>query len=698
MSPPYLNMSDIFKIYTNYEPSSIKIWEMIRSYDPIEFAKLLYILENVTKSSRRKSIAIPMETIHRITHKQQYSNDFVSDDIKLEIDEKPPDIIIKISKIKALRLEKCVDYYSIDNESNYVNRYASCQAKTRPSSHNVNGQSINSNNIDITNANTNSIISNNQTNGNTTSLNQIENIGISYNNIPIQSATFETLHRSEPTIFWNRIQSNNFTIDATEDVDYCNNLTYISSAQYAKRQKLNNTINIPQKTKQSSALSSPPPPHTSITDISITKLMNDLRHNTNNSIPTSIYEQILNHNFGTKVYIELLSNVQYLLLNDNFQMERNAVNAMQDNQSIVVSFLQFYKNIMFEQTIDNDPRNFHFIIIPKARQLSTASLDYLRRDDPQYTNDCSSMYIHQPYFNGMHLIVYSSPSETKCFNRFGELFPNLAYALRSKVPCTFEVVVLPIDRYNNVRSWRYWQYRRYWVMYIVDVYRYKQSILLDIPFEERIKYAKYIANGNELRLIPNNMQTVDEIYKLYEKNRDIYDPIGGVYRRHRHHVLNNNRYNQQNLDSTILDRHQNSYILFNILYTFDLLHMKVLSVKNDICNIQQLNMNLEMADYRVLCIAYGHCEKYIYLCQYDRTYHQFVHAASMERLGIESDKLQYKPEKIFVMHNKILPMGVLYLRVYFDINYNVIGYDTKSTDSRFNLPYTNCLYIKNALK
>lgn len=51
-----LLVSDLQKMFTNYEPSKLKIWEIIRTYHPYHISALLFLLENL-RSSLDESIA-----------------------------------------------------------------------------------------------------------------------------------------------------------------------------------------------------------------------------------------------------------------------------------------------------------------------------------------------------------------------------------------------------------------------------------------------------------------------------------------------------------------------------------------------------------------------------------------------------------------------------------------------------------------
>lgn len=530
---------DIFKIYKNYEPSRHKIWEIVRSFNPIEFAQLLYLLENVTKSSKRDTISLHDAYI-------KYP--------KIDC----PNVLLKITDSPTIRLERC------------------------------------------------------------------------------------TFHNESSDMFWNDgTKNNNDDIkDTTDDFDINTLLNHVRS---------NNILN-PNDTSESELI-----PNVTTTNL------RDVRF------------KVLNHNIGTQCYHKFLKHIEHLLFNDNLQTDRNEHQTQQ--MSIVLKFMQFYKTMNFKQSLDNDSRNFRNLIIPQPIRIFNRDLI----NDPNY--------IIQPLYQGFHVIVYSSPHETKCYSRFGTLQPNLAYSIRCNVPCTFEAIILPIDKFGNERCWRYWTFKSGFVMYVVDVFRYKQTILTMTPFKDRAKYIKLIVDNQiNMRSAMTEHHTWLSIEERYIKNQDIYDPIVGVVLRDPNHIFS--------VTSSITKpMHQPKLFYFNILYTFDMLNQKIINLctNYELSTIQTLHLNYEMADYKTICLAYGHCNQFIYLCTYNRNVHQFVHAAVLQRSYREYTTLNYKPESIYVVNNKIVPQGIMYIRIYYDLMKNIIGYESKNTDDRFKVMYKNPL-------
>lgn len=555
-----LYSSDIFKIFKDFEPSKVKLWEIVRSYNPIEFAKLLYLLENVTLNSKRTIISL----------RDEYIN--------YNLPENFSDKHLIITDAPSIRLERCAFF----NESDDT--------------------------------------------------------------------------------FWNDgSKTNNQNVkhdDDDDDFEITKLLLFIRSSNIITDDNTNNGHNL------------------------IVKNLSDLKF------------KVLNHNLGTTYYNKMVNYIEYLLLNDNYQNDRNELNNQHENNtSIVTKFMQFYRTMNFKQSIDNDARNFRNIVIPKPVRIFNRDLLSDKR------------YIVQPLYQGFHVIVYSSPNETKCYNRFGTLYSNFASTVRSKEPCTFEAIILPTDSLNHARCWRYWTFKTGFIMYVVDVFRYKQTILTSTPFKDRIKYINLIIKDqpNMFSAI-SKMNTWTSIEEMYINRRDLYDPIVGVVLRDPQHIIVNKYKN--NVDNNNDDDGDNNFnkrpkaFYFNILYSFDILNTKIvdLNVSFSLDKIRTLHLNYEMADFKIICIAYGHCDEFIYLCTYNRSLHQFVHAATLHRSHMEYTKLTYKPEKIYVINNKTIPRGVLYLRIYFDISKKIIGYEYKHTDDRFQLSYTNPLLDDNIIE
>lgn len=418
------------------------------------------------------------------------------------------------------------------------------------------------------------------------------------------------------------------------------------------------------------------PPFRHPQDLPITEVMENIR---SGRVTTgNIYEKLLQHNLGSRRWQTLLLNIKHNLFMDNLHTERNEYGG-QESLSNVTKFLKYHSAIHSKHSQDADPRGFRsLIVMPVKRILDLSSLNV-------------SEYILQPAYQGFRFIVYQSDTETKCYNRYGEIMHNLGSLMRNDKNCTFEAIILPIDKRNVVRSWRYWPYKKRWVMYIVDVYRFEQTVLINAPFSERIKYADTILSHSKntdvdesirLAKLPRDLDTYSAIEAKYIEHRDLFDPIVGVI------------YRKNNAPATaeILE------YKFNIRFGFNMIDCEVVNLPTDRSlppeEIQRLFINLEMADYKTICIAYAHCKDYIYLCDYNRNIHQFVHFAKLKRLPQESCVLMYRPEFIYVVGNQTLPLGVLFLRVYYDCKNNILGYDTKISDSRYNVPYENELFKK----
>lgn len=421
-------------------------------------------------------------------------------------------------------------------------------------------------------------------------------------------------------------------------------------------------------------------------DISIEQLMENIRSTTNhldNTIKTmncdvritehcltaEIFQKIIYHNLGTRQYSRFLTNIQHLLYNEHLQTNRNDINTTSSvlNKSIVSKYFHFYRMMHFlNLTIDS--RQFRNLILPKAKRIYTT--ERLQMCD----------YIAQPLYQGFHCIVYATPTETKFYNRYGELLPNLGYNLRIETNCTFEAIILPVDRENVVRSWRYWTNRNSYVIYCTDIFRYENQILDHMTFEERLPLMEQI-KGTQIRHIPAKLYNDwTRIEKRASNTLDMFEPIVGIVFK-----LRSAKLNAQHLEYR-----------FSVNICYDLLDDRIVrmdSLKNQNINRSAVAMSLEMSAFRTVCLVYGHDTESLYMCEYDRQRHQFVHCAILKRIPDELTDLNYRTTSLFVLHAKIKPQGLLYLRVYYDRNYSIIGYEQKITNCQFDVPYCNELFM-----
>lgn len=610
-----IHLTDILKIFNDFEPSRLKLWEIVRTYNYVDFAKFIYLLENVTTAKKRTHITIDHialygERIAELLHKQA-------------------------SHIESLES-------MLDNSTDAISP-------------------------------TQSMIEALLTNG-------------------LEHTDFEL---PTTTAF------SNLRVDRTDwqnlDIIWAKKTDAIVVAEndrYAMSSDAYSQIEMLQKYLPGSI------------NISIDTLMTHIRLKKIDE--TNLLERIVTHNIGTQHYFNFLTMMQYLLFPANQQASRNESNATE--LSGVTQFINFYKMIHNQQIDDIDPRGCRSLVLPKPRRVFTRNLNEIYADT-MATNGghLPNNIIVQPLYQGLHVIVYAAPNETRCYSSTGELCTGIAYALRCKVNCTFQAIVLPLDALGNVRSWRYWNYRTSFIMYVVDVLRYEQLILTSRPQKVRLRYVDRIVEDNpQILKIPKDHSSWLAIEERYNKHRDIYDPIVGVMLRDGDSVI----------DGTL--KNKPIEFRFNILYTFDLYTNRVVEVSkvlNEIdafnksktlseltsndkselishdYNLGRLFLNFEMADYKTICLAYGNCDTYIYLFRYNRNIHQFMHAGKLKRLPYEYNKLSYqRTELIYVLNCRIRPMGVMYLRVYYNQSRQVIAYETKPMDSRYKVPYTNVLY------
>lgn len=398
-------------------------------------------------------------------------------------------------------------------------------------------------------------------------------------------------------------------------------------------------------------------------DTNILEIVNRVRTPERFREPANIYASIVIHNLGTSYYQKFLTLVKHLLFSDNLHFQRNEIKC---RESVVVHYLQFYKMLTFSLNIV-DPRNFRYIILPRPERI------YVK------PNDLELEYIAQPLYQGLHVVVNSDGENAiKCYNKYAELLKNLLPSVKlAGCSCTFEAVVLPTDARDKCRSWRYWRYRQSCLLYIVDVFRLGNSILVNSPFNERVKYARQIRHPR-IRYAPSNKQW-DELSAEYHSQRDMYSPIVGIVLRPRLSTPNRPPY---------VFRHP-------VRIVFDFIEHSFVSLENQehlsTLNTDRMYFDLEMADTRATCTVYGHTFDHYYLCVYNRRVHQFQHAATMQRMPYDVEEPKYRIEPLIVLNNRVKPRGLLYLRVYFDKFRNCVGYETKVTLSRYDIPLRSIL-------
>lgn len=652
-----LCLRDIFKIFKNFEPSSLKIWEVARTFDPIDFAKLIYLLENVVVKKDR--VAIEISDVYLYGHEsaailKQSERSTVSLDTPLPDDIYGDADLLPITYEPTVQLERAVwkdahvVWYSDPTQPNIIDVISREAAIAESDAMSVfDGPAVLSRSAPRPPSPTNTQ---------------------SYENVAIHRQQQKRQHEWLAEVLAKQHQ-----LTAEENAGHSIDTTLL--------QQTAAQLYTPFNYNRSAGTNQHHDEHTDVwqlgLNITIDQLMNDIRYQ---RPPNNIVQRIIAHNIGTYDYHRLIRYIRFLLFTDNLQSDRSLPHVK--TPSVVESYIQFYRMMQFRETPDNaDPRAFRFMMVAKHRRVQTRELAAIYGTEADIPRD-----LHvQPLLQGFHVVVYSSAEETKCYNCYGDLIVGLGYKNRCKINCTFEAVILPTDKKHNLRSWQYWKMRTNYIMYVVDVFRVNQKVLTQEPFRTRIKYADAIvANSTCFMKLPVHLDSWSSIEKYYLQCEDLYSPIVGVVLRDGDSVY----------DASTMYKAPVEF-RFNLVYSFDLLNSQIVKLPVDmqpVDYVNRLHLNFEMADYKTVCLAYGHSENYIYLCHYNRHLHQFEHIGRLQRIAYEFSKLEYQSQKLFVVNCRVLPRGMMLLRVYYNQRKQVIGYDAKWSDNRYKLPYHNSLY------
>ena len=388
----------------------------------------------------------------------------------------------------------------------------------------------------------------------------------------------------------------------------------------------------------------------------------------------SMYLRMIVHNLSTHQYRAFLENVRFLLFPDHLQDDRSE---FKQNESIVVTYLRYYKMLTFQPYVI-DPKMFKYLFVQKPLRV--------------YNNNelTSRKYIIQHYYQGYYVIIDSSLTnrQVKCFNRYGEQ-NRLILLEKFNCDCTFEAVLVPLDARRNPRSWRYWPYRSDYRIYKTDVFRYGNSILTNVPFAERIKYLDLIKSPNSVSadcifIEGNNITSTSNI------ELDMYNHVVGKFIRRANAFCNERAYVYKFPINSAFDAHKN--LLLEI-------RMTDFSNKSFVYN-SNIHVSFETADRKTICIAYAHSSTHYFLCSYNDRLHQFEHSGDLQRLVYDNCSTpRYRTsERLLVLNCKERPRGILFLRVYFTKFGEIVGYESKCTTSRYDLPLRNELLETVGLK
>lgn len=424
-------------------------------------------------------------------------------------------------------------------------------------------------------------------------------------------------------------------------------------------------------------------------------------------------EILVMNNICTSVYYSFVQHIEYYLMRDeSTQTDRNEFTSSTSINDMTQSFLRYFNALYFilshhasivekvglltdrfckdyesvrdidlpQLSTDIDAKRFRYLLRPRPQRCLERLFDTLTHVDRRAV-------VVQPRFAGMFVVIHTHGDQSRCYNRYGDLLINFLYTVRFNKSATFEAVIVPLDGNGHVRNWRYWPFKKSIAIYITDVFRYEQNMLVHQPYGERRKRIESLSivpnkSGN-VRLIRDNRQietpaeywsTIESDY--YTHHLDVLDPINGIIVRHVNDSIH---------DAPVEYR-------FNMKAYYDFQSDSLFSVHGDIGINDGRNIifDLNMADYRTTCIVYAHDDSHFYICSYERSsIFQFYHAATLPRL-VRSNSLRdpvYKPENLYVLGARVPPMGLCYLRTYYDKQDNIVGYDYKLTTSMYDVPY-----------
>lgn len=385
----------------------------------------------------------------------------------------------------------------------------------------------------------------------------------------------------------------------------------------------------------------------------------------------TLEERVAMHNLRTAYYTQFVHNVQHFLLPDDMHCNRNEFESA-DMRNITQKFLQYYHTL---GVTDNDtrsdaslyyggnlnPKSFRYITRPPCRQMDRRPVDL------------ESNYIVQPLYQGYRVVINSNEQETRCYNCYGDLLQGFLCDVRFTANATFEAIVLPLDRDQRLRSWRYGVHNKAMAIFVVDVFRVDHNILVHLPFDKRAAYITRIG-GDNVRQLPTEC-TWDSLERSYHSRSDLFDPVVGVVVRHKR--------------DSCADPPQAYRFSMTTCYDFLTNTINRLAGSVSLKEFQRVHFNLDMADRRTVCTVYAHDELHYYVCTFDRRRYQFIHCAVLDRLSdIARRAPKYRSEPIYVIGAKRVPMGVMFLRVYYSKNdLSIVGFEQKLTTSMYDVPY-----------
>lgn len=408
----------------------------------------------------------------------------------------------------------------------------------------------------------------------------------------------------------------------------------------------------------------------------IVYLFQNLIENKNDDVNYCILERIVVHNLNSKAYKIFLSCIVNYILPEHMKKDRNGGHYETPTYGLAQKFLNYYYN------------KYYYIFSSKSL---TSVKRYKNIDEDNYTFEMENLirdkiYDIFPLFNGYRLVVHvNSEFRCKCYNADCELICNNIFkSITYPIHCTFEIVMLPLDINNKPKSWMFWDYKSGFVCYIVDIFRYKHTILLTKTFNERKVYLKKLIETNIFKFVssffpPSFEMSYSSILTHFNKYESLNGAIKGVLLKDTSKGDSSNR---------------NIQITFPHSLAYDRRKDSVFRFSGSVSIYDSLNLLFDIYSCEctlIYSVAYGCDSEYIYLCAFDRDICRFVHMGRVSRIVYAHKNLKFKTFNTIYVEGAEIPIeGYCVLRIYYDIKtLKIILIQHKFTDSVYKISYNN---------
>lgn len=168
----------------------------------------------------------------------------------------------------------------------------------------------------------------------------------------------------------------------------------------------------------------------------------------------TVYERIAMHNLRTRAYTQFSQNLLHQLLPEHMQQSRHEASSANgrmtesndggcsDESGMHVKFLQFYESLCNDgASLQREARTFRQLNRPRPTHV---------HEKPSNMHD----YYVQPRYVGYNVVINATKTNTRTYNRYGELLHSVLYQKRFPTHATFEAIIVPLDESGRPRSWR----------------------------------------------------------------------------------------------------------------------------------------------------------------------------------------------------------------------------------------------------